>query len=107
MAEAKRYPDIQNTFFERATAAVRCALAAPRCSAECLPPECAADCSRAAASRRDAMYSFLAFSSTGALLLWGAKGSKDAKLPVRALARNIACACARARARVRASAARL
>ena len=28
------------------------------------------------------MYSFRAFSSTGALLLWGAKGAKDAKLPI-------------------------
>ena len=55
MAEAKRYPELQNTFFERATAAV---------------------------SRRDAMYSFLAFSSTASLLLWGAKGAKDAKLPI-------------------------
>ena len=28
------------------------------------------------------MYSFLALSSTASLLLWGAKGSKDAKLPI-------------------------
>jgi photosystem I subunit 6 len=28
------------------------------------------------------MYSFLAFSSTASLLLWGAKGAKDAKLPI-------------------------
>ena len=55
MQETKRYPEIQNTFFERAADAV---------------------------SRREAMYSFLAMSGTGALLLWGAKGAKDAKLPI-------------------------
>ena len=51
----RSYNDLQSTFFQNATAAV---------------------------SRRDAMYSFLAFASTGSLLLWGAKGAKDAKLPI-------------------------
>ena len=51
----RSYNDLQSTFFQNATAAV---------------------------SRRDAMYSFLALASTGSLLLWGAKGAKDAKLPI-------------------------
>ncbi len=55
MADAKRYNDLQSTFFERATAAV---------------------------TRRESMYSFLAFSSTAALLLWGGVGSKLTKLPI-------------------------
>lgn len=33
-------------------------------------------------TRRESMYSFIALSGAGALLTWGAKGSKDAKLPI-------------------------
>lgn len=46
---------IQNTFFERAADAV---------------------------TRREAMYSFLALTGGASILLWGAKGSKDGKLPI-------------------------
>ena len=49
VAETKRYAELQNTFFERTAAAV---------------------------TRRESMYSFLAFTSTAALLLWGGKGAK-------------------------------
>ena len=50
-----RYPDQQAKFFENAAQGL---------------------------GRREAMYSFLALSSAGALLVWGGKGSKDAKLPI-------------------------
>merc|ERR1712216_411992 len=47
-----RYPAIQNEFFNRAGQALK---------------------------RRDAMLSFCAMAGTAACLIWGAKGSKDAK----------------------------
>merc|ERR1712093_676257 len=50
-----RYPDQQAKFFENAAQGL---------------------------GRREAMYSFVALSSAGALLVWGGKGSKDAKLPI-------------------------
>ena len=50
-----RYPDQQAKFFENAAQGL---------------------------GRREAMYSFVALSGAGALLVWGGKGSKDAKLPI-------------------------
>ena len=53
--ETKRYAEIQNTFFEKAAAAV---------------------------TRRESMYSFLFFSGTAACTLFGALGAKQAILPI-------------------------
>merc|ERR1711904_113783 len=50
----KRYPDIQSDFFERATTGL---------------------------ARREAMLGFLALGGGASILVWGAKGSKDASLP--------------------------
>lgn len=33
-------------------------------------------------ARREAMLSFCSLAGAGAILIWGAKGSKDAKLPI-------------------------
>merc|ERR1712139_92644 len=51
----ERYPALQEEFFIRAGQAL---------------------------NRRTAMSAFLAMSGTAAILIWGAKGSKDAKLPI-------------------------
>eukprot|EP00208_Stichococcus_sp_RCC1054_P002792 CAMPEP_0206139398 /NCGR_PEP_ID=MMETSP1473-20131121/5824_1 /ASSEMBLY_ACC=CAM_ASM_001109 /TAXON_ID=1461547 /ORGANISM="Stichococcus sp, Strain RCC1054" /LENGTH=136 /DNA_ID=CAMNT_0053533175 /DNA_START=62 /DNA_END=472 /DNA_ORIENTATION=+ len=51
----KRYPNLQAEFFERAAGPL---------------------------TRREAIYSFLAVSFAGAILVWGGKGSKDARLPI-------------------------
>ena len=50
-----RYPDQQAKFFENAAQGL---------------------------GRREAMYSFVALGGAGAILVWGGKGSKDAKLPI-------------------------
>mmetsp|Transcript_18886 Transcript_18886/g.64315 ORF Transcript_18886/g.64315 Transcript_18886/m.64315 type:complete len:131 (+) Transcript_18886:51-443(+) len=53
--ESKRYPEQQNEFFERAAGSL---------------------------TRRESMYSFIALTGAASLMIWGAKGSKDAKLPI-------------------------
>ena len=50
-----RYPDQQAKFFENAAQGL---------------------------GRREAMYSFVVLGGAGAILVWGGKGSKDAKLPI-------------------------
>merc|ERR1711966_224438 len=52
---SKRYPDQQAEFFERAADGL---------------------------ARREAMLGFLAIGGVGSILVWGAKGSKDALLPI-------------------------
>jgi photosystem I subunit VI len=51
----RRYPALQAEFFDRAGAAL---------------------------SRRESLLGFVALSGIGAILVWGAKGSADAKLPI-------------------------
>jgi len=51
----KRYPGLQAEFFERAAAPL---------------------------TRRAAVTSFIALGGAASILIWGAKGSKDAKLPI-------------------------
>jgi photosystem I subunit VI len=51
----RRYPALQAEFFNRAGAAL---------------------------SRREALLGFVSLSGIGAVLVWGAKGSKDANLPI-------------------------
>merc|ERR1719213_392064 len=53
--EKKRYPAMQEEFFIRAGQAL---------------------------NRREAMLAFCAISGTASILVWGSKGSKDAKLPI-------------------------
>jgi photosystem I subunit VI len=51
----RRYPALQAEFFNRAGAAL---------------------------SRRESLLGFVALSGIGAITVWGAKGSKDAQLPI-------------------------
>mmetsp|Transcript_34438 Transcript_34438/g.47716 ORF Transcript_34438/g.47716 Transcript_34438/m.47716 type:complete len:136 (+) Transcript_34438:108-515(+) len=53
--KTKRYPDMQSKFFENAADGL---------------------------NRREAMFGFLAMGGIGSILVWGAKGSVDANLPI-------------------------